>query len=58
MIIDYGAVHGIDVAYIDKKLYVPHYPFVVLPRNPAQNGKQRAEMIVGMQDHDQHTRLQ
>ena len=58
MIIDYEAVHGIDGAYIDDEDYVPVHPFVVIPRDPAQNGNQRAEMIVGMQDHDQHTRLQ
>jgi hypothetical protein len=58
MIMDYDAVHGIDRAYIDDKDYVPLHPFLVIPWDPAQNGNQRAEMIVGMQDHDQHTCLQ
>ena len=33
-------------------------PFVVIPRDPGQNGIQRAEMIAEMQDTDAHTRLQ
>jgi Plant transposon protein len=58
MIIDYEAVHGIDRDYIDDEDYVPLNPFVVIPRDPGQNGNHRAEMIVGMQDHEQHICLQ
>jgi hypothetical protein len=58
MIIDYEREHEIDGDYIHDDMYVPQHPFVVIPRDPEQNGNQRALMIAGMQDSEMHTQLQ
>ena len=58
MIIDYEREHTIDGAYILEPVHNPQHPFVLIPRDPEQNGNARAEMIMGMQNIELHHQLQ
>jgi hypothetical protein len=60
LVIDFEREHGVDWDYINDEMYIPHHPFVVIPRDKAQTcWDTRSQMISAMQNSELHTtRLQ